>query len=296
MSLDYISEPSDLVTSKKDTISGFKEQAELKSEKANEYVARARELEKRLSKVNTLEGVVDLANDPQFGEHILTAAGLSSKAKGHIPRDAQKEIAFTIFDKYERLEKLKESILYRYLLTEGASLSGKMRNVVGNMGENRIAEKLEEKLESIGRNVHVGRTASGNANLISWDNRTIFLNRTSKFIGKNIDMIIVKSTSRDREALKNPDLYRGCVEIKSGIDPAGADEHWKTARSALERIIKSFSKENKQPPELGFIGAAIETSMAVEIFSWLNDDKLQCAANMLHDDQLDYFVDWLVNL
>lgn len=296
MSLDHLSTSADLITSKEDIIIGFKEQAELKSEKANEYTAKAREFEAHLDKVDSLEDVVSLANDPQFGEHVLTAAGLSAKAKGHIPHSAQKEIARAIFGEYENLKRLKEDILYRYLLTEGASLSGKMRNVVGNLGENRVAERLKSELEGRGQTVHFGHTASGNVNLISWESRTIFLNRTSKFIGKNIDMIIVESYSTDRKALKDPHLYKACVEIKSGIDPAGADEHWKTARSALERIIKSFKEENMRPPELGFIGAAIEPSVAREIFAWLESGKLQCAGNMLHGDQLDHFVDWLVSL
>ena len=29
-------------------------------------------------------------------------------------------------------------------------------------------------------------------------------------------------------------------ELKGGIDPAGADEHWKTGNSALVRIRKAF--------------------------------------------------------
>jgi hypothetical protein len=41
----------------------------------------------------------------------------------------------------------------------------------------------------------------------------------------------------------------------SGIDPAGADEHWKTANFALERIRKSFAKKKK--PQTFFIGASI---------------------------------------
>ena len=33
--------------------------------------------------------------------------------------------------------------------------------------------------------------------------------------------------------VENPKHYLACGELKGGIDPAGADEHWKTAGKAL---------------------------------------------------------------
>jgi type II restriction enzyme len=60
-------------------------------------------------------------------------------------------------------------------------------------------------------------------------------------------------------------LYVALGELKGGIDPAGADEHWKTARSALDRIKKAFEKVGQQPRRF-FIGAAIEKEMAIEIW------------------------------
>jgi len=30
-------------------------------------------------------------------------------------------------------------------------------------------------------------------------------------------------------------------ELKGGIDPAGADEHWKTANKALDKMRKPFT-------------------------------------------------------
>ncbi|MDZ4383273.1 MAG: AvaI/BsoBI family type II restriction endonuclease [Thermodesulfovibrionia bacterium] len=48
-------------------------------------------------------------------------------------------------------------------------------------------------------------------------------------------------------AIKNPSLYIALGELKGGIDPAGADEHWKTARTSLIRIQKAFSKKGFSP-------------------------------------------------
>ena len=79
-------------------------------------------------------------------------------------------------------------------------------------------------------------------------------------------------------------------ELKGGIDPAGADEHWKTARAALDRIRSSFKKVY-----IAFIGGAIEKAMAEEIYSQLQTGMLDYAANLTNDNQLSSFCDWLVN-
>lgn len=83
----------------------------------------------------------------------------------------------------------------------------------------------------------------------------------------------------------SPDLYIALGELKGGIDPAGADEHWKTARTALNRIQKAFSNFGLKPHTF-FIGAAIEKKMASEIWSQLEDDTLENAANLTDDNQV----------
>ena len=57
-------------------------------------------------------------------------------------------------------------------------------------------------------------------------------------------------------------------ELKGGIDPAGADEHWKTARTALQRINDGFAGTGIQTL---FIGAAIVADMANEIWAMLQE-------------------------
>jgi type II restriction enzyme len=84
-------------------------------------------------------------------------------------------------------------------------------------------------------------------------------------------------------------------ELKGGIDPAGADEHWKTANSALNRIRTSFDKK-KLKPQTFFVGAAIENAMAVEIFKLLKSGTMSNAANLTSDKQLTSVCDWIINL
>jgi type II restriction enzyme len=84
-------------------------------------------------------------------------------------------------------------------------------------------------------------------------------------------------------------------ELKGGIDPAGADEHWKTGNTALNRIRESFAQHNLKI-ETSFIAAAIEKKMASEIFAQLQNKTLSNAANLTIDEQLVSYCDWLLKL
>jgi hypothetical protein len=83
--------------------------------------------------------------------------------------------------------------------------------------------------------------------------------------------------------------------LKGRIDPAGADEHWKTANTALDRIRKAFSR-SKMKPKTFFIGAAIENAMAKEIFSQLKRKTLTNAANLTNEKQVFSLCRWLVSV
>jgi type II restriction enzyme len=83
-------------------------------------------------------------------------------------------------------------------------------------------------------------------------------------------------------------------ELKGGIDPAGADEHWKTANTALDRIRNIYF--NKNSVATSFIGAAIENSMAQEIFNQLQQKKLNCAANLTKSEQVFECCKWILSL
>ena len=84
-------------------------------------------------------------------------------------------------------------------------------------------------------------------------------------------------------------------ELKGGIDPAGADEHWKTANTALEHIRTTFPSAG-HPVQTSFVGAAIETAMAEEIYSQLQAGVMTNAANLTNDNQLVAYCNWLLNL
>lgn len=104
------------------------------------------------------------------------------------------------------------------------------------------------------------------------------------------------SDKRGAKAVINShSLYIALGELKGGIDPAGADEHWKTAQTALSRIREAFEKAGHKP-YIFFIGSAIESKMASEIWDQLQNDILANAANLNDDNQLASLSHWLCSL
>jgi hypothetical protein len=122
-------------------------------------------------------------------------------------------------------------------------------------------------------------------------------NMTIPFFRNNVDLSLFKCSAKDLTPviLDTPASYLALGELKGGIDPAGADEHWKTARTALNRIHEAFSN-HKLKPHIFFIGAAIETKMATEIWRMLKTGSLGNAANLTNEDQLVSISRWLCSL
>ncbi len=132
--------------------------------------------------------------------------------------------------------------------------------------------------------------------------RTALYNLNIPIVSNNVDLCLFNCDSKKfcnkkiaKEVLNSPDSYIALGELKGGIDPAGADEHWKTARTALNRIKESFKKV-KYTPYLFFIGAAIEANMATEIWSLLRKGIIANAVNLTDDNQIASVSRWLCNL
>ena len=135
---------------------------------------------------------------------------------------------------------------------------------------------------------------------LSWqrdsESRTIVYNVTVPLVKNNVDVFIFRCSPPDvMTAITSPPLYLALGELKGGIDPAGADEHWKTARTALSRIQNAFATL-RLAPQTFFIGAAIEKRMAGEIWEQLEDRSLANAANLTNADQLASISRWLCTL
>ena len=118
-------------------------------------------------------------------------------------------------------------------------------------------------------------------------------------VKNNIDLVVLNCFSNSlsgeefNKIIPNPINYEILGELKGGIDPAGADEHWKTANTALRRVRESFRKHNIDIA-LVFIGAAIETKMSNEIFTQYSKGDIMNCANLTVENQLVNLCNWLV--
>ncbi|MFQ5432839.1 MAG: AvaI/BsoBI family type II restriction endonuclease, partial [Nitrospinota bacterium] len=173
-----------------------------------------------------------------------------------------------------------------------------MRNITGALAGIQFSNAILRELAESGISSNIRRSSNNPEKIqsIEWDNHFLLFDKTPKFIKKNIDVILLKSKMEHtsmKELLSVQKNYVALGELKGGIDPAGADEHWKTANSALERIRQSFKT---QSPALFFVGAAIEADMAQEIFAQLKDGRLTSAANLTSHKQLADLATWLVHL
>ncbi|MBI1806356.1 MAG: restriction endonuclease [Ignavibacteria bacterium] len=209
-------------------------------------------------------------------------------------------------------------LVYRYLLTKGDALGGKARNLAGVLGERKFLRSLLSVFNLSGIDYQwkdddtdtwlpkpqddtgIEKRINGMFWTKNRRHRLLIMNVTVPVVKKNVDLSILEGTINDlgrgkQSLIHDIDAYVALGELKGGIDPAGADEHWKTANSALERIRKSFSKKKKKPQTF-FIGAAIENSMASEIFKQLRNGSLNNAANLTNDEQLASICEWILNL
>ena len=307
-----------LVTTRAATRAGFVEVVIEKNRRATPYLDDARAL--RSLVLEKCAAPRDLLNLQEGEKTLVVAAGVSDKAARHLDADDRREAVRVLVAEFLEPQGTNwvDELIYRFLLTRGDALGGEMRNVIGALGQRKLARALMAQLRlsdlefhwqhaklkqwSIGQSSDAG--IENELNGLFWlrDNqaRTLLFNLTPPGFSKNIDLCLVAlnptsfQNAKDlRTALKTPEIYLAFGELKSGFDPAGADEHWKTARSAFERIRQNY--ENLSPATF-FIGAAIVPNMANEIWAQLQNGTLSSAANLTDEMQLAGLCRWLVQL
>jgi len=291
----FIKQPEDLQTKHRAICDGFLVQALQKTEKARPFLEEAKTFYKALKRVETIDSLLALT---KYQNDLASACGFSEKAKIKLTEvelnNAIKKVLGNILK--ESGSDFRENILYRYLLTKGDTLGGSMRNLTGAFASIKFVEKILKRLSKNRLKVKTVKSATGKIQKVVWDGRMLLFDIKPRLIGKNIDVILLDSgdiNTPEQELLESKFKYIACGELKGGIDPAGADEHWKTANSALGRIRAAFGRS---VPALFFVGAAIEAAMAKEIFSQLKSGKLSHAANLTEEEQIDDLVNWLVSL
>jgi hypothetical protein len=69
-------------------------------------------------------------------------------------------------------------------------------------------------------------------------------------------------------------------ELKGGADPAGSDEHWKTATRAFDRILLACEHTERSKPPLSFIATILVERVAREAAEWIAEGKLTSVYNL----------------
>lgn len=258
----------------------------------------------------------DLINIKGIQSALLTAAGVSDKAAKYLQPEDKTTAILGLVENFlaPAGADFAEELVFRFLLTRGDTLGGSMRNVGGVLAQRKLSRALISTLALDGI-PYLWLHSTSNAwalkpeddsdvelhlRGLSWSagekRRTVIFNLTVPFLKNNVDLCLFNCDPEGLQAcVGSPASYVALGELKGGIDPAGADEHWKTARSALERIRKAFEFSGMKPHTF-FIGAAIAQKMAEEIWADLEAGQLRNAANLTVETQVAFVSRWLCSL
>ena len=293
-----ITSAAELITSREQTRTGFIEAALAKNEKARPHIEQARTLRAYAQTASTPIALLDI---PAIRPALLKA--IHELIKNFLEPAGQ---------------DFADELTYRFLLIKGDSLGGSMRNYVGELAQTKFVRKLLSLLTL--REIGYSILSKNKKNVNNWQpgdyetdfanaaklaaiqwihegkNRLLFFNTTIPVVNKNVDICLFDGDTHDFAGGKIVRQTQRALmfgELKGGIDPAGADEHWKTGNTALTRIRAAF---HPAPIQTSFIAAAIETNMAKEIWAQLEDSRLSFAANLTVDSQLTSYCDWIISL
>lgn len=314
----YITSQEDLITTHEETRAGFLAIALEKNMVGDPYVKQALAFK---SMVSHTKGPDDFLTMPSIRPFLLTAAGLSEKSLHYLNNEDHTLVIKELIDKFLKPagSAYIDETIYRFLLTKGDAVGGTMRNRIGAMGQEKLVRCILSCMNVRGITYE---WVDGNNSTFKWlakrsddsgvektlktlhwtnskGSRVLGFNMTNAIVKKNIDICLYNADKTNYEqgriAKNHPERAIMLGELKGGIDPAGADEHWKTANTALDRIHTSYAAKGLQI-QTSFVGAAIERAMAGEIYSQLKSGIMTNGANLTNTNQLVEYCNWLLDI
>jgi Restriction endonuclease BsobI len=308
-------DPSTWITDAEETRKGFLEALQIKQELAEEYLKKADELRTTINNhPGGFAGLLKSASPKEkaLWSQLISLAGISEKARKNLESkkkgDKQQPAVSLETLVRERLDKLTqlstEELVGHFLLVCGHALGGKYRNRVGKEAQRRFVSCFLDALEpTIIKQIKPAKSrpwaecpkngppedARGFAWEVGEKRRVLLLNEQLQMGKKknSVDICLFDGTPTTFD--KKGPLALG--ELKGGFDPAGADEHWKTAQTALKRI-----NDNYPTVPLFFAGAAIVKSTATYLGGRVESKKLHRVANLTKSAQLLELCRWLCSL
>ncbi|EKU42056.1 Type II restriction enzyme BsoBI [Lysinibacillus fusiformis ZB2] len=315
---NHLTDVTDLTTTYEEYRAGFLAFALEKNKRSTPFIERAKALKVLAAKAKTPRELLDIE---EIQDALLYASGISDKAKKFLNEGDKVESINNLIEKF--LEpagtEFLDELIYRFLLFQGDSLGGTMRNIAGALAQQKLTRAIISMLNIL--DIEYKWLDSRDKSMLNWmdapeddyeievfvkglswtvdkKERTLIYNVTVPLVRKNVDICLFDCNPMKYKKDKvhtDPEKYVLLGELKGGIDPAGADEHWKTANSALQRINTKFN-EKSLTPHLVFVGAAIERSMADEIWTQLQNGTLANVANLTKSDQVSAVCRWLINI
>jgi type II restriction enzyme len=313
---NIIRKPEDLVTSREQTCAGFISFALEKNRRSTPIIASAKSFKIFAAKAKTAKELLGIAN---IRTAMLTASGLSDKALNYFSEEDKDLAILALIENFLEPagQHFVDEVVYRYLLIKGDSLGGSMRNMIGKIAQQKLIRTLLSNFSISGidyqwldNKTNKWKNKSDDdfaveeqVKALCWNNsvlegRTLIFNINIPIVKNNIDICLFNANIEEYNngnIVNLPEKVLMLGELKGGIDPAGADEHWKTGNTALNRIRNAFTKINLKI-QTSFIAAAIEKKMASEIFMQLENQTLSYAANLTIDSQVVNYCDWLFKL
>ena len=313
-----IKSENDIQTTYEEYRSGFLKQALEKNRLSEPHIKEAVALKAKATSLGSPEALLE---EEDLRNSLLLAAGVSEKASKILSEEDKTKAIENLIEKFLKPSGLDfaDELVYRYLIFKGDSFGGTMRNLTGKLAKEKLVSHIIGSLIICNMNFKWAKEIKGkviewetpsedsleiqkNCKALYWkkdDKERILIfdfsfniNDGSKKFKNNVDICLFNETEtvniEDLKTTKENVVLLG--ELKGGIDPAGADEHWKTANSALSRIRDVFG----EAIDVVFVGAAIEERMSKEIFEQLENGVLSCVVNLNKDSQLGWFTNWLI--
>lgn len=311
---DHLQSSEDLVTTYEATRAGFVALALEKNRRAKPYVEEARALQEVASQAKF---PADLLNINGIEAALLTASGLSDKSLKYLqPEDKNEAINGLIKNLLEPYgNKFIKELVSRFILTKENIIEESMQNAGDVMAQRKLSRAIISNLNIAGleyqwqhsktlkwiyrsnEDADIELYLRGLSWINQWGAQTLIYNLNVPVVENNVDLCLFNLDPEQIRLTRYNSLpsYVALGELKGGIDPAGADEHWKTARTALDRIRVAFAKQNLSPHTF-FVGAAIQKKMANEIWLQLEERILNNAANLNESSQVAAISRWLCSL
>ncbi len=136
----------------------------------------------------------DLLERADLRDALLAVAGVSNKARKKLSVTQLDSLIQAVIASIAQQAKathlnFREELVDRYLLTQGDALGGKMRNWMGAAAQRKLTNAIKHALGSQPIEDHA--KPSGKIDRIAWDNRLLLFDIKPKFIGKNVDVILL---------------------------------------------------------------------------------------------------------